>query len=166
MVNMVEVNRMKDAIRRADALDRWDMAYWANGIAKPNADDAWDCGAAFCAAGWVTVINGYLPAYQIRSLYDSKIDDYVSRPVVCSDSFVEKGKERDLGSVNWDSGNAYSAIYIATNKLEITDDQAKFLFVYSENMTDIETYFELVDFVVASEEFDTGDAYAIIEGDG
>lgn len=163
MVNMVEVDRLKVAIRKADALDRWDMSQWANGVAKPEAKDPWDCGAAFCAAGWVTVINGYLPAYEMGSRYDEATDKYVAAPNVLSDVFVPKGAERDYDSPNFDWELTTDARTKASEILDITDGQARMLFVESERMESVEAYFELIDHVISSEEFDRDEAYYIIE---
>lgn len=145
MTNWAEVDKMKDAIRKAESLKRWKMFFWADGVVKPEAKDAWECGATYCGAGWVCAINGYLPAYVT----------YNGKPVAAAGSiFVPIGSERDINSTDFNWSSTINVEDFARKKLEITKAQAEVIFLDTSSMRDVEKYFAVVDYVLADENFD------------
>lgn len=132
---MVNVQEMKDFIPVLYMLEdqgRFRMPVWAQGVVNPHAASIQECGTQFCAAGAKARIDGWLPCYEVREIWNVRRGEY-AEAAVANGRFTKDPRYQDVANqseLDYEELEAVTADAwnIAREAFDLTPGQAGFLF--------------------------------------
>lgn len=65
MVNTRALEEIIPVLRELEAIEKFNMSNWIDGVLNPNADTVTTCGTQFCMAGAKAYIDGWLPQWEL-----------------------------------------------------------------------------------------------------